>query len=138
VSALTGDRNTPRRDGVQFEFPVAAGVVIYAGALVALESGLAYPGAKPGVALTGTVVGVAEARADNSDGGNGDIHVRVRRGVYRFANPDAMDLTVVGEDCFVVDDQTVGDSSVDTIRAGTVRDIDPQGVWVEVGVFEVA
>ncbi|MCY1266027.1 hypothetical protein D9M68_325520 [compost metagenome] len=44
--ALTKDRNTPRRDGVQFNDPVAAGVKIYAGSLACLDaSGNAVPGA---------------------------------------------------------------------------------------------
>jgi hypothetical protein len=140
VSALTGDRNTLRRDGVQFEFPVAADTIIYAGALVALAGGVAYPGAAPGDPLSGVVVGVAEARADNAGGAAGDIRVKVRRGVYRFANGDAIDLTDIGANAYVAgagtaDDQTVQAASVDTVPAGVIRDVDDQGVWVDVGTF---
>lgn len=135
MSALTGDRNTKRRDGAQFEFPVAEETLIYAGALVALATGVAHPGAAPGDPLTGVVVGVAEARADNSDGAAGDIKVKVRRGVYRFANGDAIDLTDIGNNAYVTDDQTVQAASTDTVPAGVIRDVDDQGVWVDVGTF---
>ena len=44
--ALTKDRNTPRRDGMQFNDPVAANAKIFAGSLVCLDaSGNAVPGA---------------------------------------------------------------------------------------------
>lgn len=118
MSALTGDRNTPRRDGVQFEYPVAEGVVIYAGALVAMAGGYAYPGAAPGEPVTGVVVGVAEARADNRNGAAGDIKVKVRRGVYRFANgDDEIDLTHVGSNAYVTGDEESADDQ--TVWAGT-------------------
>ena len=46
MAALTEDRNTLRRDAVQFEFPVAANTVLYAGSIGCINSsGLAVPGA---------------------------------------------------------------------------------------------
>ena len=45
MSALTADRNTPFKDGETIPVPVAAGAVIFAGALtVANATGYAAPG----------------------------------------------------------------------------------------------
>lgn len=135
MTALAADRNTPRRDGVQFELPVLAAVKIYPGAIVAVRTDTPY--ARNGItATTLRGAGVAEALADNSAGANGAINVKVRRGVFRFANSASGDLITVGEigaDCYIVDDQTVAKTNGTSTRsvAGKVRDVDADGVWVE-------
>lgn len=132
--ALAKDRSTPRRDGVQFEFPVKAGVKVYGGAIVVLGSD-GY--AKPGVTGTGLVVlGIAEAPVDNTDGQDGDVTVAVRRGMFRFENSsagDAIALTEIGQACYLVDDQTVAKTSGTGTRsvAGVVADVTADGVWVD-------
>lgn len=135
MPALAADRNTPFRKGDDFEFPVAAATKIYAGSIVGFNAGAAY--ASPGVtSATFKAAGVAVEHADNSAGAAGDIRVKVRRGVWRFANSadgDAITLADVGADCYVVDDQTVAKTSGTGTRsvAGKVRDVDANGVWVE-------
>lgn len=135
MAALAADRNTPARDAKDFEFPVAASTKIFAGALVALNaSGYATKGA---VATTLKAVGVAQALADNSAGANAAINVKVRRGCFRFGNSTSTDLialTEVGADCYIVDDQTVAKTNGSSTRsvAGKVRDVDADGVWVEI------
>lgn len=48
MTALTKDRNTKRRDGVQYSDPVAASTKVFAGALVCINaSGFAVPAAPP-------------------------------------------------------------------------------------------
>jgi hypothetical protein len=134
MTAMTQDRNTPARDARDFQFPVAASVNIYAGALVALTSaGYATKG-QTATGLKG--VGVAQAPADNTAGADGAIGVKVRRGCFRFANStaaDALGVADVGNDCYMVDDQTVAKTSASNTRsvAGKVRDVDSSGVWVE-------
>lgn len=133
MAALTQDRNTLRRDGNQMEPPVAAATRIWAGAIVCINaSGYAVPGA---TATTLKAAGVAEVRADNSAGAAGDIRVPTRKGVFRFANSssgDAIALTDIGATCFIVDDQTVAKTNGTNTRsaAGTVVDVDADGVWV--------
>ena len=133
MSALTQDRNTSRRDGNQVEPPVAATTRIWGGAIVCINAaGFAVPGA---TATTLKAVGVAEGRADNSGGAAGDIRVRCRKGPHRFANSgstDAIALTDVGSDCYIVDDQTVAKTNGTNTRsvAGRVFDVDADGVWV--------
>lgn len=132
--ALSADRNTPARANEDFEFGAAAGVKIYAGALVALNAtGFATPGA---VSTTLKAVGRAQEQVDNSGGANGDVTVKVRRGLFRYANSAAADEIVaadIGNDCYIVDDQTVAKTSGTGTRsiAGKVRAVDAQGVWVE-------
>jgi hypothetical protein len=132
--ALSQDRNTLRRDGWQFDYPVKAATKIYAGAIVAITVAVAF--ASKGTTATGlTAVGVAQEQADNSAGADGDIRVKVRRGVFQFANSasgDAITLADVGANCYIVDDQTVAKTSATSTRsvAGKVEDVDAGGVWV--------
>lgn len=134
MSALNQDRNTLRRDGNQVEPPVAANARIYGGSLVAVNAGgFAVPGATA-VGLKGA--GVAEQRADNRDGADGAIRVRLSRLPHQFGNSaaaDAITLADLGSDCFIVDDQTVAKTNGGGTRsrAGRVFDVDADGVWVD-------
>ena len=135
MTQLSADRDTPLRIGSHVSDPVAGSTLIYAGALVVLNSnGYAAPGSE----TTGlTARGRAEHRADNSDGADGDRSVEVRRGVFRFANSgsDPVERNHIGGDAYIVDDQTVAatDGSGSRSAAGRVVDLDGTGVWVEIG-----
>ena len=135
MSALTADRATPYRNNEDFGFPVAASTLIYAGALVCINSsGYATKGA---TSTTLRCVGVADARADNAAGAAGAINVKTRRGCFRFANSASTDLIALadaGSDCYMVDDQTVAKTNGSNTRsvAGKIRDVDADGVWVEI------
>jgi hypothetical protein len=136
MMALSADRNTPSRDGVQEQLGVAATKKFYAGALVCVNSsGYATPGAASAALVA---VGRAEAAVDNTSGADGDVKVNFRRGVFRFANSattDAIAAADIGTDCYIVDDQTVAKTSNSGARsvAGRIVDVDAQGVWVLVG-----
>jgi predicted ThiF/HesA family dinucleotide-utilizing enzyme len=133
MAALTGDRNTLMRSGEVVSLPVAGGKKIYAGALVARDAnGYAIPGAT----ATGILgVGRAESQVDNSSGADGDLTVEVRKGVFRFDNDatDPVGHADVGNDCYIVDDQTVAKTDGTGTRsvAGKVFDVDSDGVWVK-------
>lgn len=135
MTALTKDRNTPRRDGVQFNDPVAASTRIFAGALVCLNAaGFAVPGS---TSATLKARGRAEEQVDNRDGAAGALRIETRRGVFPFANSAAADEITradIGNECFIVDDQTVAKTSATDTRsvAGIIRDLDDAGVWVEI------
>lgn len=132
MAALTADRNTAARAPNIREPRVKASTLIYAGALVALNAGLAVPAST----ATGLkVIGRAEHRADNSGGADGAIRVKVGCGCYRFANSASGDLIAaadIGSLCYAVDDQTVAKTDASATRsvAGTIFDVDDQGVWV--------
>lgn len=132
--ALLADRNTPIRLAQGRNFPVAAGAKIWAGALVVLSGGNAAPGS---AALNLIAVGRAEEMVDNAGGAAGAKRIEVSPGIFRWANSNAADaiaLADIGSTCFVVDDQTVAKTNGGGTRsaAGTVFDVDAQGVWVRI------
>ena len=137
MTALSQDRATPQRDGNDRVLPVAANAVIHAGALVVVNAaGFAQPG--DASAATHAAAGRAEEPVDNTGGRAGDVTVRVQRGVFRWANSagaDEIDNSHIGGPCYVIDDQTVAATNGAGSRsaAGTVFDVDAQGVWVITG-----
>lgn len=132
MASLTSDRNTPERSGDCVAFSIKSGAMIYLGSLVALEAGYAVPGHT----ATGLIcVGRAEQVVGDQAGFN---KVIARRGIFRFSNlaGDAVTQADVGADCYIADDQTVAktDGSGTRSRAGRVVDIEPSGVWVQMGL----
>jgi hypothetical protein len=135
--ALTKDRNTHSRDGELFNVPMAAAANVYAGGIVMLNA-TGY--ATPGAAATGQIcAGRAEEHVDNSAGADGDLTITVRSGVFKFANSastDEITAAEVGDDCYIVDDQTVAKTDGTSTRsvAGKVVGVDSDGVWVRMGL----
>lgn len=133
MTASTIERATPRRNGDQFVRKMAA-VKCLAGTIACLNAtGYATPGA---TATTLVADGVFAETVDNSGGNAGDLSVNVEKGVYRFANSaagDAITIAEIGDDCYIVDNQTVAktDGTSTRSKAGKIVDVDAQGVWVE-------
>lgn len=131
---LNADRDTVRRDGIAFEFPVKAAVKLFAGSIGVIDAtGYLTKGA---VATTLKAVGVVQEQVDNTSGLDGAVNGEVRRGVFCLANSAAGDLIAradIGADCYIVDDFTVAKTSGGATRsvAGKIRDVDSRGVWVE-------
>lgn len=132
---LTRDRNTPTREGAILSLPVAAGAKIFAGALVAVlvASGYATPGA---TATTLKAAGRADEFVDNTSGANGDVYIRVRRGVFFLKNSaaDPISESLVLSNCYIEDDETVAATDGVGTRsiAGKVIEVESNGVWVEI------
>ncbi|MDD2396030.1 MAG: hypothetical protein PHG12_09870 [Sphaerochaeta sp.] len=130
---MNADRNTPRRDGQELSLGLAASTKIYGGSIVCRNaSGYAVPGS---TATTLKALGVAEEQVDNAAGAAGAKSIRIRKGTFRFANSASADLIAaadIGNDCYLVDDQTVAKTSGSSTRsvAGKVADVDSNGVWV--------
>lgn len=120
MTALSSDRKTVYREGVEIEYKVAAATRIYAGALVCVNSsGYAVPGADTSAFK---FVGVAVEAADNSAGSNGAISVRVRRkGVFRFA-ASGMAITDIGASVNISDDQTVAKTTTNSVACGKIAE----------------
>ena len=121
MAALTADRNTPERAGDDFVFDMAANTTVYAGSLVMLDTS----GRADEQKTNGAVVGAEK--------------LRVRKGIFRWVNSAAADLITkaeIGDDCYIVDDQTVAKTSATNTRsrAGRVVDVDALGVWVATGL----
>ncbi len=120
MAALTADRKTTYRQGLEIEYKVAAGAKIHAGSIVCLNtSGFAVPGADT---ANLKFVGIAGEQADNSAGANGDITVRVRRkGVFRLA-ASGLAITDIGTVVNVSDDQTVAKTTSNSVACGTIAE----------------
>lgn len=135
MTALAADRDTKSRAGIDFSDPATAAVKIFAGALVVLD---AAGNAKPGITATGLIArGVATEFVDNSAGLAGAVQVNSRKGVFPFANSaagDAITRAEIGDVCYIVDDQTVAktDGTGTRSAAGTIVDLDANGVWVKI------
>ena len=115
MAALTQDRATPYREGIEIEFPVAAATKIYAGSLVCANAqGFAIPAADTaGLKF----MGVALEQVDNTGGSDGAKVVRLRRrGVFEF-NATSISQIMIGDPMYVTDDNTFDDAS------GTTNDI---------------
>ncbi|CAD7055422.1 hypothetical protein RHAB21_00714 [Pseudorhizobium halotolerans] len=134
MTQLAADRNTPERSGGTREVPAAAGALLFAGAMAAVNAaGNAVP-VTEALGLKGA--GRVENRADNSDGAAGDVRVKIRAGIFRYANSagaDELTQADIGSDVYGVDDQTVAKTSNTNTRSvvGKVFDVDDQGVWVK-------
>lgn len=133
MTATTQDRNTPLKDGELIVVPVAAGVKIPAGTLVAANAaGYATPGA---TSATLAYLGMADAGVDNGAGTDGAVGVPVRRGkAFKWANDggDPVTQASLGRACYIVDNQTVAKTHGTNTRspAGLVVGVDADGVWV--------
>lgn len=140
MTALSAARNTKKYNTdvapELISVPVAASTRIYQGALVGVDAN--------GRAVAGTsvaasrIIGQAIEESNNSSGAAGDKVVRVRMGVFYFANSsstDALAASHVGMPCYAVDDQTVAltSGSGARLRAGIVVEVsssDGVAVWI--------
>ena len=119
--------------------PVKGKTTIYQGALVALDGeGFAIPGKK---AAGLTVAGRAEETVENT-GGDGELVIRVTRGVFVYANTSTTANKVTSahllKPCYIQDDQTVTALATGTSVAGLVVRVDENGVAVETGTGLIA
>ena len=136
MTAASAERNTPEKTGGAYGEPVKGSTKIYKGTLIVLNAGYAAPGST----ATGLIaLGRAEETVDNSSGADGAKNIRVKPGVFRFANSgsaDAIAQADAGADCYIVDDQTVAKTSGTSTRsrAGKIDSVDSVGVWVLIGL----
>lgn len=133
MSALTRDRATSYREGIEVEFPVAAATKIYAGSMVCLNAaGFAVPAAD----TSGyRFAGVALEQVDNAAGAGGVKMIRLRRtGVFEF-DAAALSQAKVGNAMYSVDDQTCADTDGVTnhIKAGAlVKYVSATKGWIDI------
>lgn len=145
MTALAAPRST-RRQGpdqvipVCLDYPIADSVILYPGAMVALNS-TGY--AVPVTSATGLIVigrCASDRTLDNTVVGHaaGALRVPVDSGVFYWANAAAADAVAAanrGAVCYGYDDQTVTITSSSRSVAGIVVDVDASGVWVLQGLI---
>ncbi|KXF92094.1 hypothetical protein [Phaeobacter inhibens] len=135
MTAMTKDRNTARLQGNLRSGPVAAGAVIFAGALVMRNAAGFLVQGQATAGLVG--VGRAEHRADNGGGGDGASNLTYQPGTFHYVNSggvDAVTAADIGKPVYAVDDQTVANDNGGGTRspAGIADGIDANGVWVRI------
>jgi hypothetical protein len=139
MSALTAPRNTRERGNFyQSEEQFAkTGVIFYHGQMGAVDaSGYLVP------AITSTTLKrfvrvnlSPERKVDTTALASGAKKVKVEFGEFCWANGTAGDLITqadVGNDCYCIDDNTVGKTSGTGTRSivGKIIEVDAGGVWV--------
>ncbi len=129
------DRKTQMKDADLIALPVAAGTLIEAGKMVAVNASGYAVEAADSAGLK--VMGRADGRADNSGGQNGDVAVLIcRKLAFKYRNSGAHSVTGAhtGSNVYVEDDETVaGAAGTNSIVAGKCLGIESDGVWVEIG-----
>ncbi len=133
--ALTADKKTEYKEGVEIPQPVAGGSRIFAGALTCTNAAGYLVPASDAAGLI--FQGIARQHVDNTGGNNGDETCLVRRKptLARMTLGHAITRANIGDNVFVVDDETVDLVSNVTygILAGTIAEyIDATGAWVDI------
>ena len=121
--------NTPRISYASCRLTVDSTDISEKGILIAITS--AGKAVKAADASGYTVVGVNEETADAGD------YIVAISGIYRLDNSTshAVAQANIGDSVYVEDETTVStDGGTNSIVAGTVVDVDSNGVWVKVGV----
>jgi hypothetical protein len=134
MPALTNDRLTPSRNAEYADYPVRANTVIYSGAIVALitsgtGAGFAVPASD---AANRVILGVAQARTDNSQGVDGAMRVVVAfNRAFKFNLVGSAAPADIGRCVYAVSDNEVSLSPpTNGVKVGKLLAIDPDGVWV--------
>ena len=145
MTALTKIRDTKRMGDEPIphiqSYPVADNIVIFRGAIVGLNSA---GNAGPASATYDEIVGVASEDADSTVAGPmgsahvaAGINVPVRQGTFKFIDGGtggAYSKADVGAVCYAADDQTIQKTAGSYGKAGTVLQVDTDGVWVQMFV----
>lgn len=126
---ISADRNTPYRPSQLFSYPVAASTHLYAGQAVVLD---ASGNAEAASLATGKVaVGICQEEVNNT-GSAGAKNVTVKIGCFKLANYGSITKTSIGDIVYFYDDVSVQASGSSASPAGVMRDIESDGVWVEI------
>jgi len=132
MTALAADTVRPyRARRALTPYPVKKNATIRAGSIVELDGGYAVAASK---GENKTYIGIADKGVTGGTS-NGAKNVLVRRDVVaRFSNAsggDAIGAGDVGKQAYVVDDNTVTDTSTSTTALGRIETVTPEGIWVQ-------
>lgn len=138
MAALSAAKNVVERDhplAMNDDRPLTNSTV-YAGSMVVFNSSGHIAAASTATGLI--PAGIATETKTNS-GSAGSVNVSIRQGVFKFENSsagDAIAIAEIGDDCYIVDDQTVAKTNGGSTRsvAGKVIDVVSDGVFVLVGL----
>jgi hypothetical protein len=134
MAALTAPRDTLERASGFSQLHAEVGLdstQFYKGGIVVLE--VSSGKFKKGVtAATGAIVAIGRCEETVLTGTSNTRKINVRSGIFKYGNSSAGDLiaaTNIGQDCFIVDDQTVALTSNTgaRCRAGEIHGVDSDG-----------
>lgn len=140
MAALTKERSTKRMGLLPIPevlpFGMKAATIGYQGGIAVNDAGVAAPGR---TATTLIALGVFKKTYNNSGGAANAITAEIECGTFLFGNSSAGDLIAaadVGNDCFIVDDQTVAKTNGGSTRsrAGKIARVTSEGVYVTIGI----
>jgi predicted RecA/RadA family phage recombinase len=137
MAATTLDRNTKKRGPIrQKVLAMATGSTIPIGVMVSVATPSA-GAVNAADTATHVVMGVSCQAASQAAG---DTKIVVEAGIFNMANDGSITAVLVGQPCFVVDNQTVGTAAGPTndIIAGYVVEVDADGVWVDMTQAKIA
>lgn len=121
-----GNERTGRQEIV---IPVAAATLITEATMVAVNAeGYAVPASKTAGLVS---AGVCQIFADNTSGADGDIAVPVRRGVFVMNSAGDIKATDILKKCYFKDATTVTMVSEGSSPAGTILQVDPDGITID-------
>jgi hypothetical protein len=133
MTALTEDKELQYRDGSEISCPVDDADTIYGGAWVCVADGYLVDGADESGLI---FMGVALEQKDNSSGQDGDLDCQLRRrGLVRATFANAISQENVGDNAYLVDDQTVDvvANVSNYIFCGIIAEyIDTTHAWVDI------
>ncbi|MEW6670221.1 MAG: hypothetical protein AB1427_00875 [Thermodesulfobacteriota bacterium] len=134
MTQLSADKQLELKDGVQIGVPVDDGDKIYGGALVCVNAaGYLVVGADTAGLI---FMGVAMERKDNTSGADGALTCRVRRrGLVKCILGTAISQANVGDNVFLVDDQTVDlvANVTNAIFCGIIAEyVDSTHAWIDI------
>ena len=117
--------------GNNLVIPVKAGVEIHPGMIVAVKDGLASPGVK----ATGIIaVGRAEEYVDNRNGSDGQLYIKVKRGIFKLENDleTPVEQKDIFKSCYFVDAITVTSLATGSSVTGKILGLEDGQVIVEI------
>ncbi len=134
MTALAADKSIEYREGVEISCPVDDGDKIYGGALVAVNAaGYLVPGSDTAGLI---FMGVSTEQKDNTLGQDGDLVCNIRRrGLFKCTLGHSISQANVGDNVFLVDDQTVDVAAQTThdIFCGIIAEyIDSTHAWIDI------
>lgn len=136
--ALSADRETPKRDAAEYEYPIAASAECFAGGIAVLD---ASGNCKPGTAAASLIaVGRINEYVIETTGVAATKNVKVLSGTFQWKNSASNPASKanIGDTLYIEDDETVTTDGTGTSAVGTMVDIDDYGVWVACGPDKAA
>jgi len=134
MTALAADKKLEYTEGVEISAPVGASQEIFSGGFVCVGAdGYLVPGAD----TAGLIFhGVSRENVDNSGGSDGDLNCKVRRrGLIKAVMGTAITIANIGDNVFLVDDQTVDlvGNVTHNIFCGIIAGyIDTTHAWIDI------